>query len=465
MIRRNSFLSLFNNLPVAGVCNEEIIEIPDPDHVVLPLEYSQRELYIPRVKIGDHVRQYQIIATNSINVCLHAPISGKVLDIKPVWSEYARHVPAICIEKGVGDPLSSDDIFEQYGVSRKGALPDDQLKAMGIFPPWLPTKQTEPDTNPTPLDKIKQVVVVGMDEEPSICVQHQLLIRNLDKVSQGFNYLNLLMPKAQQSLLINRQMLPEIRQALPKSIQLKSISAYYPARILDLLIPQLTNIKFDLDRDYVTQGVMVITVEKLLAMLTAFIDDIPFTHKYLTVSQRDPLFQKTVRIIHGASIRSILESLELDADIPDRIIAGGPMKGMAQFNNLTPMTRSSNGIHLMYGNEAINNDGSTCINCGRCVRICPMHLQVHLIARNVEFECFTEATAYHPQSCIECGLCDYVCPAQRPLVQMVQLANKYGNQENEHKPQTACSIESPLEEWEQHCATATSVDHSFTAHN
>jgi len=438
--------------------------MPEPDYVVLPMDYTQRELYSWQVQVGDQVRQNQIIARNSLGVCLHTPISGTVFDIKPVWSEKGVHVPAVCITRGDGDPVSTDEIFDQYGVSRNEATLDDQLKALGIHPPWLPLSATSVTENHTP-EVIRNVVIVGYDEEPGICIQYNLLNQKFDDVVRGFNLLKTVFPHATQTLLVDKQTSHEIKNQVPENVQLKLVAAQYPARLLETTIPRLLKIKFDHDRDYALQGTVVISIERLLVLMSAMEKSQPFTTKHLTVSNKVPPEQRTICIHHGSSIRSVLEFTEFSKYMPESIIAGGPMRGIAQFNDLTPLTRSTDGIHLMGENQITSNPGDSCINCGACTRNCPVHLQIHLIGRYVEFNNFTTAKEFHPELCIECGLCSYVCPAQRPLVQFVKLCNQYGNQKNEHKPQIECSIESPLEEWDQHCSTPAAMDSCpFTRH-
>ncbi len=452
----NPLTQLFNKPPTVKLVDDEVLNMPAPDYVVLPMDYTQRELYSWQVEIGDQVRQNQIIARNSMGVCLHTPISGKVFDIKPVWSEKGVHVPAVCITRGAGDIVSTDEIFDQYGVSRNQASFDDQLKALGIHPPWLPLAIDSVTVNHTP-EVITNLVVVGYDEEPGIYIQYNLLIQKFDAVVQGFNLLKKILPNATQTLLTDRQASLQIKGQLPQNIQLKSVAPQYSARLLDTNIPKLLNIRFDHDRDYALQGAVVISIERLLVLMAAIEDSQPFTTKHLTVSNKAPAEQRTIRIHHGSSIRSVLEFTGFSKHKPECIIAGGPMKGIAQFNDLTPLTRSTDGIHLIAEDQIASGSGESCINCGACTRNCPVNLQIHLIGRYVEFNNFNSAKEFHPELCTECGLCSYVCPAQRPLVQFVKLCNQYGNQKNEHTPKIECSIESPLEEWDQHCTTSADM--------
>ena len=64
----------------------------------------------------------------------------------------------------------------------------------------------------------------------------------------------------------------------------------------------------------------------------------------------------------------------------------------------------------------------TCIRCGRCVGVCPMHLTpvyMNMYAAKNDLEGCEE---YDVLDCIECGSCAYVCPARIPLVQQFRVA-------------------------------------------
>jgi electron transport complex protein RnfC len=123
-------------------------------------------------------------------------------------------------------------------------------------------------------------------------------------------------------------------------------------------------------------------------------------------------------------VGDLLAFCGIEAPEAGRVLAGGPMQGTALFSLDTPVDKQVPGIHLIRERDLSDEVNLNCVNCGRCVQACPVHLQVHLIGRCVEFDLLDEALVHHPEACLECGLCAYVCPARRPLVQMVQVANK-----------------------------------------
>jgi len=92
-----------------------------------------------------------------------------------------------------------------------------------------------------------------------------------------------------------------------------------------------------------------------------------------------------------------------------------------------PVTLGTDGLTLIAAGEVTALTENPCINCGRCVQICPVNIQVSLVARHAEFALAEEAYVMGASACIECGACAFVCPARRPLVQYMRYAiDRYG---------------------------------------
>lgn len=128
----------------------------------------------------------------------------------------------------------------------------------------------------------------------------------------------------------------------------------------------------------------------------------------------------------------MLRHLKIKIEDGYRIIFGGPFTGVAQPDVNSPITLGVNGVMIIPREKVVHLSDSACINCGKCVSICPVNIQVNIVGRLVEFGFFEEAVIKGAGSCVECGLCAYVCPAKRPLIQYMKLANReFGEVEKE----------------------------------
>ena len=110
----------------------------------------------------------------------------------------------------------------------------------------------------------------------------------------------------------------------------------------------------------------------------------------------------------GTPIDTLLEACGGMQSGARMLISGGPMMGMAITRTDIPVTKVE----------------SACINCGRCLRACPMQLMPTLLDRCVRADRYDEAEKYGIMNCIECGACTFVCPAKRLLTQSCRQGKK-----------------------------------------
>ena len=67
---------------------------------------------------------------------------------------------------------------------------------------------------------------------------------------------------------------------------------------------------------------------------------------------------------------------------------------------------------------------TACINCGRCVGVCPGHVIPARLATFAEHGDMESFQKFDGMECCECGCCSYICPAKRPLTQMIKSMRK-----------------------------------------
>ena len=453
-------MKLLNNIfrpityvPQYKTWDDEIIELSDPEYIVIPLEYPGQILYKPTVKIDEIVHKNQIIAQSTLGNCLHTSISGIVKDVKPIWTDRGYNVPSLFIQRKDVPAFTTNEIFEQYGVRFTNASREQKMKALGIISPWTRPGRYHQEQDISEYPEIKNIVIKGFNEEPSIFVLELLLKKKNANIIKGIKQISDMAPNAIIWMTVPKYFLSQAEEIYGEYVNVISLSNKYKDRIERVVIPKIIGIDIPNTASYREMGVAVISIEYLLLLQDALSKGYPFIYKYLTVSGGPISKPVTIKCPIGTSIRTVLESQEIKSDSYARLLVGGPMKGIAQYNDLTPLTKSNHGIHIVTDDEIPQDANLTCINCGRCVQVCPVNLQVNLIGRYAEYGLFQETLEYHPEACNECGLCAYVCPSHRPLVQLIKLSNKYNQDKNEPNQKIECSIESPLEGWEQcsHC--------------
>ena len=104
-------------------------------------------------------------------------------------------------------------------------------------------------------------------------------------------------------------------------------------------------------------------------------------------------------------------------------VSGGTMMGFAVSTDQISTTKTTSGLLLLSSKRVYQYESQACINCGRCVRACPMNLNPAEISKAVEADDIQSAEVdYHVMDCIECGACSFGCPEYRTITQMCRRA-------------------------------------------
>jgi electron transport complex protein RnfC len=82
-----------------------------------------------------------------------------------------------------------------------------------------------------------------------------------------------------------------------------------------------------------------------------------------------------------------------------------------------PVGKTNSALLALLKDEAAEYEETACINCGRCVDVCPSRLVPKMMMDAAERFDKESFIALNGMECYECGSCTYACPAKRPLTQ------------------------------------------------
>jgi len=126
----------------------------------------------------------------------------------------------------------------------------------------------------------------------------------------------------------------------------------------------------------------------------------------------------------GLSFQAVMKGSKGVMREPDRLLMGGPMRGIAQSTSDVPVLKTTRGILALPPEVTRAGKEAPCIHCARCVEACPVEISPVMITLASEHNLFEEAQSWGLETCIDCGICTYVCPSKRPMAGLIEQARR-----------------------------------------
>ena len=160
----------------------EIITLPLPEQVTIPLSQHIGAPAVPTVKKGDQVKVGQIIgqAAGFISANIHSSVSGTVMSLDPVIdaSGYPRPAVTIKVEGDEWDEnILKDPINKQPGTFTKEEILA-AISAAGIVGMGGATFPTQVKLSPPPGSTAEVLIINGVECEPYLTADHRLMLEH-----------------------------------------------------------------------------------------------------------------------------------------------------------------------------------------------------------------------------------------------------------------------------------------------
>jgi len=422
------------------------VEMPLPRQVTLPLRQYMGEQAEPSVTVGDTVKVGQVIATapGPYALPLHATISGEVTALAETLTYSGITLPAITITGDGNDtwkrfPKPTTDIDILTIDELMAQVEAAGLITTGMFPvplarDLMPLEQ--PKTHLTldgrkVVQRIDTLMITACDTEPALGVNRYLATTPTDALPVGIAALTRLTGADQIRFIVDKDSDPPAQlaalTAADETERTKIITIngrHYPAAHPAVLIKTLLNREIPLPYGHPRDvGVALYDLATVIAVGDVLTTGRPPVTHSLTVGGGAIKTPGIVTTRLGTSVSDIIEAMGGLVGDPAKIILGGPLTGMAHYDLSVPVTKETAGLFALTRKEITLTAGyRQCINCGRCVAVCPVNLVPGMLSLYCAKDRFDRAEQQGVLTCIECGCCDYVCPSRRPLVHLFRYA-------------------------------------------
>jgi len=398
--------------------------MPLLDRYVVPLSQhigAPGEVIVER---GQEVKRGQPLTSPAgfVSVAVHAPTSGKIKKIADYPHPLGTPQPAIEIT-----PDGEDAWFEElkeHGDWRnlEPAVLKDLIRDAGLVGLGGASFPTHVKLSPPKEKPIDLLILNGAECEPYLTSDHRVMLESAAEVMEGIGLLMRVLgvKNAMVGIESNKA---DAKEALDKTcpadldIDVSLLETKYPQGSEKHLIYALTGREVPSGGLPMDVGVVVQNVGTALSCLEAVKLGRPLTERVVTVTGSAITNPGNLMVRVGTPVSDVIDFCGGLKGNVGKVIFGGPMMGMVQFNLNAPVLKGTSGVLCLAESEVSQFQGSPCIRCGNCVDACPMFLVPSAMGLLVERNRFEDLGEYHITDCIECGSCAYVCLSHRPLVQ------------------------------------------------
>lgn len=412
---------LSKNCPVEKYLPKGELVYPLSQHIGAPAK--------PLVAKGDRVLAGQMIAEAGgfVSAPVHSSVSGTVKAIEPRLVATGSMVNSIVIE--------NDNLYEEVefmSARLEDLSKPDILKriqdggVVGLGGAGFPTHVKLAPKSP---EQIEYVLVNGAECEPYLTSDYRRMMDEPEKIVDGLRIILTLFENAKGYICIEDNKpdciakMKELVKDIPR-IEVKELLTKYPQGGERTLIYAATGREINSSMLPADVGCVVDNVETVASVYNAVIEGKPIMKRIFTVTGDGIKNPSHFEVCTGTDIAELIEAAGGLKEHTAKVISGGPMMGFAIYDLHVPCVKTSSSLLCMEKDPVSEAVHTACINCGRCVNVCPGHVIPARLATFAEHGDMESFQKFDGMECCECGCCSYICPAKRPLTQSIKSMRK-----------------------------------------
>ncbi len=413
---------LSKDKPIREVLPQGDLVYPLSQHIGAPAQ--------PIVKKGDRVLTGQKIAEAGgfVSAPIYATVSGTVKAIEPRRVVTGDNVMSIVIE--------NDELYEEIDwpevppfeeLTREDKI--QMIREAGIVGMGGAGFPTAVKLSPKEPEKIEYVIVNCAECEPYLTSDYRKMLEEPERLIGGLKVALSLFENARGILAVEDNK-PDCIAKLKRltrdenKITVKALKTKYPQGSERQLIYATTGRAIHSAMLPADAGCVVNNVDTVIAIYNAVMEGRPLMYRIVTVTGDAIVNPQNFKVRIGTNYHELIDEAGGFIEPPVKIVSGGPMMGFGIFDLDVPTTKTSSALLCMTRDQVSAMEPTACINCGKCVEVCPGRVVPRKLADYAEHYDEEAFVKNNGMECCECGCCSYVCPAKRPLTQVIKSMRK-----------------------------------------
>ena len=427
--------------------NKAIERMPVPAELVISMSQHLGAPAKCIVKPGDYVVKGQLLGEKNgfISVPVHASANGLVKAIEPRLGAAGGKAPAVILDT----TAAPNSVNDGQSISESGEPGEKKEFSLAPLDWKMATKEellsrvndagicgmggagfpTAVKLNPPPNKRCEYLILNGAECEPYLTADCRLMMERADRIRVGVEIMRKVLGGCAVRIAIEANK-PEAIAAMEKAfadiegnVEIVVLPVLYPQgsekhqifATVGRVVPEPPALPIDV-------GCVVENVGTVAAIANAVERGEILLSRVTTVSGDAVVEPKNVEAPLGTKYADLVAFCGGEKEPPAKVLSGGTMMGFAVSTLEIGTTKTTSGLLLLSKRRVVQYTSQACINCGRCVRACPMLLNPAEISRAVEANDIKSAEDAHVMTCIECGACTFGCPAHRTITQLCRRA-------------------------------------------
>lgn len=410
--------------------HQPITECPLPEKAIIPLVQHIGAPSQPVVEKGQKVKVGELLAKAGgfVGANIHSPYSGTITKIDSTIDAWGMKMPAIFMDVEGDEWLPeidrTPDVIRECRLEPKEII--DKVTAAGIVGLGGACFPTQVKLMPPPGKKAEVIIVNGVECEPYLTCDHQLMLEHGEELMIGIQILMRALNIDHAIIGIEKNKpdaIARMKELALKvlGVEVKPLKLKYPQGGEKQLIDACIGRQVPSGALPIEVGAVVDNVATIYAVYEAVQKNKPLISRVMTVTGASVARPGNYSVRFGTPLTQVVD---LAGGIPEdtgKIIGGGPMMGRAMNNIDMPTNKRVSGLLFLRESESRRVEPENCIRCGKCVTACPMGLEPYLLSKQAQLQMWDEMEQHDVMDCIDCGCCLFTCPSHRPLLDYIRM--------------------------------------------